>query len=98
MSGEDPEQRWGSLADELNLTARERREFLESLEQMRRGEGRVVHSDELRERRPVGRLESIFRVVDWVIAGSMLRGLVIYLGLVSLPVVAVVVAAAVLAD
>lgn len=97
MNSDDLEQRWGSLADELDLTSRERREFFESMEQMRRGEGRVVHSDELRERRPVSRLELIFKAIDWALSGG-LRWLTIYLGLVSLPVVVIVVAAAVLAD
>lgn len=97
MNSDDLEQRWGSLADELDLTSRERREFFESMEQMRRGEGRVVRSDELLERRPVSRLELIFKAIDWALSGG-LRWLTIYLGLVSLPVVAIVVAAAVLAD
>lgn len=102
MNGDDLEQRWGSLADELDLTPKERREFFESMEQMRRGEGRVVHSDELRERRPASRLELIFKVIDWALSGGPLRWLTIYFGLVSLlvfaVVVAIVVAAAVLAD
>lgn len=97
MNSDDLEQRWGSLADELDLTPKERREFFESMEQMRHGEGRVVRSDELLERRPVSRLELIFKAIDWALSGG-LRWLTIYLGLVSLPVVAIVVAAAVLAD
>lgn len=98
MNGDDLEQRWGSLADELDLTPKERREFFESMEQMRRGEGRVVRSNELLERRPVSRLELIFKAIDWALSGGLLRWLTIYFGLVSLPVVAIAVAAAVLAD
>lgn len=49
MSGEPmSEDRWGAFADELELTDQERREFVESMEQMRRGEGRTITSEELR--------------------------------------------------
>lgn len=48
MNGDDPERRWGAFADELGLNDKERKEFLESLGQMQRGEGQVVRSGELR--------------------------------------------------
>lgn len=50
MSGEpmSDNDRWEVFADELELTPEERREFVESLEQMRRGEGRTITSEELR--------------------------------------------------
>lgn len=50
MSGEpmSDNDRWEAFADELELTPEERREFVESMEQMRRGEGRTITSEELR--------------------------------------------------